>query len=197
MKTGKRIGLTGGIATGKSTVSDYLAAQYHCPVLDADIYSREAVAADSPILQRIIQRYGEMVRAEDGTLQRQALGQIIFRDAQEKAWLESQIHPFVRQRFTEELGDRPDQLVLCVIPLLFEAKLTDFVDEIWVVSCTPAQQLQRLQERNNLSEEQAQNRIRSQMPLREKIQLADIVLDNSSDLATLHHQVDQAMKRSC
>jgi dephospho-CoA kinase len=199
MAQGKRIGLTGGIATGKSTVSDYLATRYQCRILDADIYAREAVTKGSPILDDIFQRYGEAVRAADGTLQRQALGSIIFRDGVEKAWLEAQIHPFVRQRFAEELGgDRqPSPPVVCVIPLLIEANLVDLVDEIWVVTCDPDQQLQRLQSRNQLNFDQAQDRIRSQMPLSEKIKVADVVLDNSSDLATLQHQVDQALKISC
>ena len=199
MAQGKCIGLTGGIATGKSTVSDYLATQYHCRILDADIYAREAVAQGSPILERIFQRYGEAVRAADGSLQRQALGNIIFGDRLEKAWLERQIHPFVRQRFAEELGgDRlTNSPVVCVIPLLIEANLVDLVSEVWVVTCDPDQQLQRLQKRNQLSFDQAQDRIHSQMPLSEKIKIADVVLDNSSDLATLQQQVDQALKRSC
>ncbi|NJN72512.1 MAG: dephospho-CoA kinase [Limnothrix sp. RL_2_0] len=199
MTQGKSIGLTGGIATGKSTVSDYLATRYQCRILDADIYAREAVAQGSPILQRIFQRYGDEVRDADGSLKRQALGNIVFRDETEKAWLESQIHPLVRQRFAEELsGDHPaNPPVVCVIPLLIEANLVDLVDEIWVVTCKPDQQLQRLQTRNQLSFDQAQDRIQSQMPLREKIKVADVVLDNSSDLATLQQQVDQALKRSC
>lgn len=199
MAQGKCIGLTGGIATGKSTVSDYLATRYHCRILDADIYAREAVAQGSPILERIFQRYGDDVRDTNGTLQRQALGNIVFRDETEKAWLEAQIHPFVRQRFAEELGgDRPkNPPVICVIPLLIEANLVDLVSEVWVVTCDPDQQLQRLQKRNQLSFDQAQDRIHSQMPLSEKIKVADVVLDNSSDLATLQQQVDQALKRSC
>lgn len=201
------IGLTGGIATGKSTVADYLGKQDHCFILDADLYAREAVALGSPILQAIVQRYGEAVRHADGTLDRQGLGNIVFHDEQEKQWLESQIHPYVRQRFERELATltRPiqgeqqhgDRLIICVIPLLIEANLMDFVTEIWVVTCRLDQQLDRLQKRNQLSLEQAQARIQSQMPLAEKIKFADVVLDNSLDLATLQHQVDQALKRSC
>jgi dephospho-CoA kinase len=206
------IGLTGGIATGKSTVADYLAKQDHCTILDADLYAREAVAIGSPILQEIFQRYGDGVRNADGTLDRQRLGNIVFHDGREKQWLESRIHPYVRERFEGELAtltqpvkvdqnneeqNNGDRLIVCVIPLLIEANLMDFVSEIWVVTCGLDQQLDRLQKRNQLSLEQAQARIQSQMPLAEKIKFADVVLDNSLDLATLQHQVDQALKRSC
>lgn len=194
--TQRRIGLTGGIATGKSTVAEYLAQRYHYPVLDADIYAREAVEKGSPILAAIFQRYGESLQLADGTLNRRALGEIVFQNTEEKQWLEQQIHPFVRQRFTEDLRQYPEQTVVCGVPLLIEAQLTDFVTEIWVVVCPPALQLARLQRRNHLTEAEAIARIQSQMPLEEKIKFADVVLDNSSDLATLHHQVDHALKRS-
>jgi dephospho-CoA kinase len=195
--TQRRIGLTGGIATGKSTVADYLATQYHYPILDADIYAREAVAVGSPILGAIVERYGQSVQLADGNLNRQALGAIIFANIEEKQWLEAQIHPFVRKRFTQALAQLfaqdPQQTVVCAIPLLIEARLTDFVSEIWVVICPAATQLARLQRRNQLTEKEAIARIQSQMPLDEKVKLADVVLDNSSDLATLHNQVDRAL----
>ncbi|WP_099239550.1 dephospho-CoA kinase [Synechococcus sp. BDU 130192] len=193
------IGLTGGIATGKSTVTTYLAQRYQFPILDADIYAREAIAPPSAILTQIFARYGAGVQNADGSLNRQALGDIVFTDPDEKLWLEAQIHPYVRQRFRETLAtiQETQATVICAIPLLFEAQLTDFVTEIWVVACTSEQQLARLQQRNQLSIAQAQARIASQMPLAEKIQQADVVLDNSLDLATLHHQVDRALKRGC
>ncbi|ANV85326.1 dephospho-CoA kinase [Picosynechococcus sp. PCC 7003] len=193
------IGLTGGIATGKSTVTTYLAQRYQLPILDADVYAREAIAPPSAILTQIFARYGVGIQNADGSLNRQALGDIVFNDPDEKLWLETQIHPYVRQRFHEALAtiQETQATVICAIPLLFEAQLTDFVTEIWVVACTPEQQLARLQRRNQLSVAQAQARIASQMPLTEKVQRADVVLDNSLDLATLYHQVDRALKGSC
>ena len=193
----RQIGLTGGIATGKSTVSRYLAEKYQLPILDADIYAREAVDITSPILQSIFSRYGNDLRQSDGSLARAKLGEIVFNNAQEKLWLESQIHPFVRQRFAEDLVHYPKQTVICVIPLLIEKKLFDLVTETWVVTCSSAQQLQRLQARNSLSETEAIARIKSQLPLSEKVKMADVVLDNSFDLATLQTQVDRALQRSC
>ncbi|MGL6343398.1 MAG: dephospho-CoA kinase [Waterburya sp.] len=191
--TNRLIGLTGGIATGKTTVSNYLAAQYHLPVLDADVYAREAVAEDSPILQTVFQRYGDKVKLADASLDRSALGEIVFNDPQEKQWLESQIHPYVRDRFAQELSKINNNTIILSIPLLFEAQLTNLVTEIWVVSCDRSLQISRLQQRNSLTVKQAQARIDSQIPLAEKIAAADIVLDNNGDLTHLYAQIDAAI----
>lgn len=188
------IGLTGGIATGKSTVSRYLQEAHQIPVLDADVYARQAVAVGSPVLGAIVKRYGAAMLEADGALNRGRLGEVVFNDAQEKAWLEQQIHPVVRQCFQSAMADLTHApIAVQAIPLLFEAGLTNQVTEIWVVACTPEQQRQRLMERNGLTVEQAEARIASQMPLAEKIALADVVLDNSGDVNTLLRQVDQAL----
>ncbi|GCL47833.1 dephospho-CoA kinase [Microcystis aeruginosa] len=188
------IGLTGGIACGKSTVSNYLENIYKIPVLDADIYAREAVEKGSAILERIFVRYGRKVKTEDNSLNRQQLGEIIFNNPEEKIWLESQIHPYVRECFKRHLEQLEAPIVVFSIPLLFEAKLTYLVTEIWVVFCGFEQQIERLMTRNNLSREQAIARINNQMPLAEKIALADIVLDNSGDLEALYTQIDRAIQ---
>ena len=187
------IGLTGGIATGKTTVSNYLAEKYHLPVLDADIYAREAVTPNSPILQDIFERYGAQVKLPNAHLNRAALGEIIFNNLAEKQWLEQQIHPFVRDRFTQELQKLNCDTVVLAIPLLFEAKLTNLVTEIWVVSCDRSLQISRLQQRNGLTLTQAQARIENQLSLAEKVSLADIVLDNNQDLPHLYAQVDRGV----
>ncbi|MCZ8065321.1 MAG: dephospho-CoA kinase [Microcystis sp.] len=188
------IGLTGGIACGKSTVSNYLENIYKIPVLDADMYAREAVEKGSAILERIFQRYGRKVKTEDNSLNRQQLGEIIFNNPEEKIWLESQIHPYVRECFKRHLEQLEAPIVVFSIPLLFEAKLTHLVTEIWVIYCSFEQQIQRLMTRNNLTREQAIARINNQMPLAEKIALADIVLDNSGDLEALYTQIDRAIQ---
>ncbi len=191
----RKIGLTGGIGTGKTTVSNYLADHYKLPVLDADIYAREAVQLSSPILNQIFERYGVAVKLPDGTLNRNRLGEIIFNHPDEKQWLEQQIHPYVRDRFQSALNSLNTPTVVLVIPLLFEANMTDLVTEIWVVSCSPEQQLQRMVERDHLSPEQAQTRINNQLPLQEKMARADVILDNSSTLEALLKQVDVALFR--
>lgn len=191
---GRIIGLTGGIATGKSTAADYLAQHHGLPVLDADLYAREAVAPGSPILAAIAERYGPQMLQADGSLERARLGEIIFHDASEKRWLEGHIHPFVRQRFQQDMQALQAATVVHAIPLLFEANLTDQVNEIWVVTCLPQQQRQRLMERNQLSRPQAQARIDSQMPLAAKAAEADRVLDNSGSRQGLYRQIDAALQ---
>ncbi|HLO88446.1 MAG TPA: dephospho-CoA kinase [Nostocaceae cyanobacterium] len=190
--TKRLIGLTGGIATGKSTVANYLAAAYNLPILDADIYARDAVAKGSAILEAIARRYGTEILQPDGSLNRAKLGEIIFPHPEEKNWLESLIHPYVRDRFHQVLTTSSAPTLVLVIPLLFEAKLENLVTEIWVVYCSPQQQQQRLMQRNNLTYEQALTRINSQLPLVEKVDRADVVLDNSSTLESLTQQINIA-----
>ncbi|MBW4460637.1 MAG: dephospho-CoA kinase [Nodosilinea sp. WJT8-NPBG4] len=191
------IGLTGGIATGKSTVSEYLARVHHLPVLDADIYARQAVEPGSAVLGAIAARYGASLLHPDGTLNREALGEIVFNQPTEKAWLEQQIHPVVRQRFEETMAELTEApVVVQVIPLLVEANLADQVSEIWVVTCPLEHQRQRLMERNGLTAEQATARIQSQMPLADKVALADVVIDNSADLPVLSRRVDEALQHA-
>ena len=193
MKSNKRlIGLTGGIASGKTTVSNYLAEKYHLPILDADVYAREALAADSPILQNVFERYGDKIKSGD-SLDRTALGDLVFNNPAEKQWLESQIHPFVRDRFSQELQRTYNNTFVLTIPLLFEAKLTDMVTEIWVVICDRSRQISRLQQRNGLTLSQAQARIDSQFPLSQKAALADVAIDNNADLQHLYVQIDAAI----
>ena len=189
----KIIGLTGGIATGKSTVAKYLAEQYSLPIFDADIIARQAVELDSPILTKIVDRYDYDILNQNGSLNRAKLGHIIFNDHQEKKWLENQIHPFVYDYFQDIIKQRNDPIIVFVIPLLFEAKMTDLVTEIWVVYCSLEQEVDRLIHRNNLTPAEAKARINSQIPLNEKIQFADVVLDNQGNLSELYTQIDQIM----
>jgi dephospho-CoA kinase len=188
------IGLTGGIATGKSTVSDYLSSKYSVPILDADVYAKEAIAQNSLLLPAIFEHFGDHFKLKDGTLDRSALGDLIFSNPDAKQWLENLIHPYVRDRFSQELAkieNTSQNTIVLSIPLLFEANLTHLVTEIWVISCPKTIQLSRLQKRNNLTLEQAKNRINSQLPLTEKTAQADFVLDNNSTLEHLYQQCDR------
>ncbi|WP_254568952.1 dephospho-CoA kinase [Oscillatoria sp. HE19RPO] len=190
----RQIGLTGGIATGKTTVSNYLKTYHQLPVFDADIYAREAVEIGSEVLNQIVRRYGKDLLLPDRSLNRPKLGEIVFSQPSEKQWLEAQIHPQVRDRFFREIAALPQQsTAVLVIPLLFEAQMTDLVTEIWVVSCPGDRQIQRLMERDRLTLDQARARINSQMPLSEKCAQADVILDNSSTVAHLIQQIDVAL----
>lgn len=194
--TKRLIGLTGGIATGKSTVANYLAATYHLPILDADIYARDAVSINSPILAQIAQRYGAEILLADGNLNRTKMGEIIFNQPEERYWLENVIHPYVRNCFHQTIHESSVNTLVLVIPLLFEAGLENLVNEIWVVFCSTEQQQERLIHRNNLSSEEALVRINSQLPISKKIALADVILDNSSSLELLLQQVDLVINRN-
>lgn len=190
------IGLTGGIASGKSTVASYLQQHYHLPISDADIYAREAVDLGSPILQHIYQRYGGEILAPDGRLDRQRLGAIIFSQPPEKVWLEQQIHPFVRLRLEQAISQITLPTIVLVVPLLIEAGMMDLVTEVWLVTCNPAQQIARLTTRDRLNLAAAQARIDSQMSIEQKLPFADVVLKNTSSQASLLKQVDMALNCS-
>ena len=177
----RRIGLTGGIASGKSSVGRWLVEE-GLPVLDADQYAREALAPGSHATNTVLQRYGPSVQADGGaTIDRAALGRIVFHDAAERRWLEQLIHPIVRERFDQALSLHADTpAVVLMIPLLFEAGLESLCSEIWLVDCDESQQLKRLVARDGLSHEAAQARIAAQWPLHRKRGLADHVISNRS-----------------
>ena len=182
---------------GKTTVSNYLATRHQLPVLDADLYSRAAVEPGSPVLGEVVERYGSGLLQPDGTLDRHRLGEIIFSSPPERLWLEQQIHPHVRDRFVEAMNalsikELPPVVVL-VIPLLFEARMTDLVTETWVVRCPKEQQVERLMQRDRLSLPQVRARIESQMSIQKKASYADFVLDNTSTLEHLFQQVDTGL----
>ncbi|MDA0209545.1 dephospho-CoA kinase [Desertifilum tharense] len=188
------IGLTGGIATGKTTVANYLAQIHQLPVFDADIYAREAVTPDSPVLERLVQRYSQDILETEGSLNRAKLANIIFHDSNERQWVEQQIHPEVRSRFIQNIENAPKNAgLVLVIPLLFEAQMTDLVTEIWVVYCNFQQQLERLMQRNTLSLTEAKARIDAQMSIEQKCQQAQVILDNSTTIEALFQQIDSAL----
>lgn len=193
------IGLTGNVGMGKTIVSNYLKATYQVPVLDADLYARAAVEPGSRGLQKIVERYGTEILLPTGALDRSHLGSIVFNNAAERQWLEQLIHPEVRRQMQsdlQQLAAQQQAVAVLVIPLLFEAEMTDLVTEIWVVQSPTAQQIERLQQRDPLSPEQIQARIASQMPIAEKIAQADVVLNNTSTPEHLFQQVDQAFAAS-
>lgn len=197
----RRIGLTGGIASGKSSVGGLLAAQ-GLPVLDADTFAREALAPGSPGAAAVLARYGLTVTAEgpgveEAVLDRAALGEIVFRDAKERRWLEELVHPIVRHRFERELQElNQAPAVVLMIPLLFEASLEGLCREVWLVDCDEQQQLQRLMVRDHLSEDAARARIAAQWPLERKRGLADVVIDNRGNSAQLKAAVARALNPS-
>jgi dephospho-CoA kinase len=191
----RRIGLTGGIATGKSSVGQLL-VQRGLPLLDADVYAREALAPGSPGESAVQQRYGDGVRGPSGDINRVALAQIVFGDGGERRWLEGLVHPIVRRRLEDGLQQHAGAAtVVLMIPLLFEAGLEGLCSEVWLVDCDEAQQLERLMARNGLSTAEAQTRVAAQWPLTRKRPLATVVIDNRGQPNALAAQVDQALRQ--
>ena len=186
----RRIGLTGGIASGKSSVGRLLEAR-GWPVLDADQYAREALAPNTSASQAVAQRFGAGV-GNAADLDRKALGRIVFSDAEERRWLETLVHPLVRDRFQQEL-ERHSQapVVVLMIPLLFETGLEALCSEVWLVDCEPRQQLERLMLRSGLNEADAQARLAAQWPLSRKRPLADRVIDNRGSADALEAAVNR------
>lgn len=191
----RRIGLTGGIASGKSSVAALLEKR-GCPVLDADLYAREALAPGTSASKAVVARYGERVQ-NDGTsgVDRAGLASIVFNDPNERSWLELLVHPIVQQRFDEALQSLPEApIVILMIPLLFEAGLEGWCSEIWVVHCTALQQKERLMARNNCTEAEAMQRIEAQWPIDNKVNRADHVINNSGLIDDLEDQLDALLK---
>jgi dephospho-CoA kinase len=191
------IGLTGGIACGKSTVANLLVRR-GALLIDADQIAREVVLPGSPALGQIVQRFGQAVLQEDGSLYRKKLGEIIFADQAARRELEAIVHPVIRQRMREQLSAfeqaDPDKLVVVDIPLLYESKLESMVDDVLVVYVPRDIQLERLMTRDGLTIEQAEGRLAAQMPIEEKRALADFVIDNSGTLEQTEREVDAFWK---
>ncbi|PRR93485.1 MULTISPECIES: dephospho-CoA kinase [unclassified Bacillus (in: firmicutes)] len=189
------IGLTGGIASGKSTVSQMIKEQ-GIRVVDADVIAKEAVSKGTPALRQIVQTFGEGVLLPNGELNRQQLGAIVFSDEEKRKQLNAIVHPEVRKemlRQRDEGINSQETFVVLDIPLLFESQLESLVDRIIVVYTTPDLQLSRLMNRNHLSEKEALNRIHSQQPLEEKCKKADCVIENTQDLAFIRKQLQNIL----
>lgn len=189
------IGLTGGVATGKSTVAQMF-KQCGAVVIDADALAREVVQPDKPAWRDVVRTFSKKVLNPDRTINRQALGAIIFRYPAKRRRLERIIHPRVareQQRLTREAARKdPTAVVLYDVPLLFEAGIDKRVQKIIVVTADQQTQIARLKKRNGLSRAEALRRIRSQMPLAKKAKRADLVIDGTVSRAVGRRRVQEA-----
>lgn len=192
------LGLTGGIACGKSTVSAML-VEYGAILIDADQIAREVVEPGSPLLSQIAERFGADVIAQGGWLDRKKLGQIVFSDSQALNDLEKILHPRIRSIMKERMQffehKYPHKLVVVDVPLLYESNLQGMFNEIMVVYVPAKIQMERLMRRDNLSPKEAEKRLQAQMPIEEKKRLADIVIDNSGTLEQTKEQVLAFIRR--
>ncbi|HSI66544.1 MAG TPA: dephospho-CoA kinase [Planococcus sp. (in: firmicutes)] len=185
------IGLTGSIASGKSTVSNMLKEQGF-PIVDADLVARKVVEPGSETLQKISTEFGSEIIQGDGSLNRQKMGEWIFNNPELRKKLNNIIHPAIRKemlRERDELVQEGYETIIMDIPLLFESQLQHFVDKILVVSVSEENQLMRLMERNGLAESEARARIGSQLPMAVKVQGADAVIFNDGTIEETKQQL--------
>lgn len=189
------LGLTGGIATGKSTVTGML-RERGIPVIDADQIAREVVEPGKPAYDAIVGHFGRDILLEDGQIDRKKLGEIVFSDESERQKLNAIVHPEVRRVMREEAETAEKNgasIVFMDIPLLFESKLQYMVEKIVVVYAPAAMQLARMMERDELEEEQAQKRLRAQFPIDQKREEADFLIDNSRTRGETERQVENML----
>jgi dephospho-CoA kinase len=185
-----RIGLTGGIASGKSTVANLFAA-LGVPVVDTDLLSREVVAPGSPLLRQITDHFSMQVQAGDGTLNRQELRKRIFEDPEQRKWLEALLHPAIRELTDKRCEAAIGPYVIVAIPLLVETGGEARFDRVLVVDCDPDLQLARLMARDGSRREEALRMLAAQAPRATRLSVADDVIHNDGDIATLRDQVEK------
>jgi dephospho-CoA kinase len=190
-----RVGLTGGIGSGKSEVARLLAAR-GATVVDADALAREAVEPGTPGLARVVEQFGAQVLRPDGSLDRAALGTVVFGDAARLAALNEIVHPYVARRARELMAAAPpDAVVVYDVPLLVENHLAGEYDVVVVVDASPDTRLRRLRERRGMGADEAAARMAAQASREQRLAVADVVLDNDGDLADLQRQVGELWER--
>ncbi len=185
-----KVGLTGGIGCGKSTVTRIF-ADLNVPVIDADDIARQMVTTGQSVLRLIEQAFGANSLNADGSLNRDYIRELVFNDASQKQKLEAIIHPLVYQTIEQQLALLNTPYCLISIPLLFETNRTDFVDRILVVDCPVETQIERVMKRDELTVERVQSIIASQVSRADRIDRADDVIDNTKTNTELAKQVEK------
>ncbi|CCU78009.1 Methylglyoxal synthase [Halanaerobium saccharolyticum subsp. saccharolyticum DSM 6643] len=185
------IGLTGGIATGKSTAAEYLKKK-GAKIIDADQISHKITQKGEKGWKRVIDEFGKDILKEDGEFDREKLGEIVFSDAAKRKKLETLLHPLIIYEMKEEAHKylENNQVVVFMAPLLYETGLNRFCDQVWVISASKKTQIKRLKKRNNLDQEAALKRINSQLSIEEKKKKADVVIENNSTIEELKEKLE-------
>ncbi len=193
-----RVGLTGGIATGKTTVGQMF-ADLGCHVIDSDQITHRLFEPGQEVHSAVVQAFGPAIVAADGSIDRKILGGIVFKDPDARAMLNSLVHPAIirrQQEFLSEVARKdPRGIGIVSAALMVEIGTYKNYDKVVVVSCPPDEQRKRLKIRTGLPDDQVEARIRSQMPMEEKVKYADYVIDTSGDLANTRRQVEEVNSR--
>jgi dephospho-CoA kinase len=183
-----RVALTGGIASGKTTVANMF-AELGAVLIDTDIIARDVVAKGSTGLEQVVDRFGSSVLDADGKLDRRTLRGIVFADSEKRLQLEGILHPLIRAEAERQMRTKGGPYQVIIVPLLVESPLKDRVDRILVVDCSEERQLERLLDRDFETEEQARRMITAQSSREDRLALADDVISNDSDIALTRQQV--------
>ena len=185
IKNQRRIGLTGGIASGKSTIANYIKKYRDIPVLDADQYSKELIKPKSNCYKKVLAYFGPQIvddYSSDNEINRKLLKKIIFDNSTHRTWIQNLLHPLIKEKMIEKCNQlEQNKILLLVVPLLFEAKFTDLCNEIWLVKCPRDTQKKRLMKRNKISANEAEKIINLQLNFEDKSKFSDVILDNSED----------------
>ena len=181
----RRIGLTGGIASGKSTIIDYIRTHKRIPILDADNLSRELIKPNTIGYKKILDYFGNQIidkYSSEKAINRKLLRNIIFKNEKNREWIQKLLHPLIKAKMIEECNKyKNNEIILLVIPLLFEAKFEDICTEIWLVKCAKEKQIQRLVKRDKISKEDASEIIKLQFNFEAKTKFSNVILDNSDE----------------
>lgn len=192
------LGVTGGIASGKSTISEML-SELGSPLIDFDLIARQVVEPGTPGLAKIVDYFGSQVLAEDGSLDRQKLSDIVFGDMEKRKKLETFTHPPIYEEFfkqTEAIAAQdPNAIIQVSVPLLIELNLQYLFDKMLVIHVPSEVQIERLAVRDGITKEAAANILKAQLPIEEKLQFADFVIDNTKDLAYARAQVEEVWEK--
>jgi dephospho-CoA kinase len=182
-----KIGLTGGIGSGKSTVGS-LFSELGITVIDADQLTRQLVEPNQPAYHAIVKQFGLSILKSDNTIDRAKLRHLIYQDAHAKKWLEALLHPLVRELMSKQATTSSSSYTILMIPLLLESQFNPLIDRILVVDCDEKTQIARVKSRDHLSEEEIKKIIACQIPRTERLKKADDVITNSTDLNSLKNQ---------
>ena len=181
----RRIGLTGGIASGKSTIANYIKKYKDIPILDADQYSKELIKPKGNCYKKVVAYFGPQIvdqHSSENEINRELLKKIIFENSIHRTWIQNLLHPLVKEKMIEECNlNKNNKIILLVIPLLFEAKFEDICTEIWLVKCSELEQIERLIRRDKISKETARKIIKLQLTFKAKKEFSDVILDNSKN----------------
>ena len=192
------LGVTGGIASGKTTVSAIL-EELGAPLIDFDVLARQVVEPGKPALKSIVDSFGKEVLQADGTLDRKKLGGIVFNDPEKREKLESFTHTAIFEAYLNQASaiaaSKPGAVIQVAVPLLFELNLQSLFDRVLVVYISPGRQVERLAERDGISRDEAANILKSQLPIDEKVGLADYVIDNGGTPEKTRRQVEEVWEK--